>query len=302
MNLLLIFLCAAILIFGIIGLIFARIVIYPKRFGVHETYEIEKEKGKINETEYQSWKKEEIQLKSEYGYWIYGLYFPIDSSTRSVILSHGITYTLYGSVKYMKMFRDLGFNIFIYDLRHHGKSGGKNATFGFYEKFDLKTITTWLKEKVGLDTIIGTHGESMGAAISLQHAAIDPRIDFVIEDCSYSDLIELLSYRIKNDYHLNSFPIINIASFISHLLSGFAFEYVSPRKDVRLIEVPVLFIHGAEDDFIPVKMVQDLYENKTSGARKLYVAPNAAHAESYWNNQADYKRIVGEFLLENKII
>ena len=153
----------------LIGYGFAAQVVFPKRFGFEETYEIEKGKGRLNEKEYQSWMKEEVILQSQFGYSIYGLYFPTEGSNKVIVFSHGITYTLFGSVKYMKIFQKLGFNLFLYDNRYHGKSGGKNSTFGYYEKYDLKVIVDWIQNKIGPNAMIGTHGESMGAAISTQN-------------------------------------------------------------------------------------------------------------------------------------
>jgi uncharacterized protein len=296
------FLIVVVIVFLAIAIIFASKVIYPKRFGVQDTYEIEKENGKIDESLYGSWKKEEIILPSPFGYELYGLWFPWNDSKRTVILSHGVTYTLYGSVKYMKMFLDLGFNIFIYDNRHHGRSGGKNATFGFHEKYDLKVITDWVESKTGDEAIIGTHGESMGAAISLQHAAIDPRIQFVIEDCSFNRLDTLLEYRLKKDYHLPRTLLMPVVELMSQLLSGMVIKEVSPEKAVRSIQTPIMFIHGEHDEFIPPFMVEKLFANKMNGPKKLYIAPNAGHAESYWNNQKEYSALIAEFLLENKIL
>ena len=129
------------------GFYFAAIVIYPRRFGVEETLEIEKSHGEIDEAEFLSRKKEEVQIKSNYGYLIRCLYFPMEGVKRSIIVSHGITYTLYGSVKYMKILRDLGFNILIYDLRHHGKTGDKNSTFGFYCFLRKHNVTKGVRTK-----------------------------------------------------------------------------------------------------------------------------------------------------------
>ena len=301
MIFLIVFLIVTIL-FLIASYVFAAKVIFPKRFGVEETYEIEKGNGKIDERLYDSWKKEEVILQSPFGYRIFGLYFPAQDSRRTVILSHGITYTLYGSVKYMKMFMDLGFNIFIYDNRFHGRSGGKNATFGFYEKFDLKMITDWVESKLGKGAIIGTHGESMGAAISLQHAAIDPRIQFVIEDCSFNRLDTLLAHRLREDYHLPRFPLLPMVELICKILAGMVIKEVSPEDAVKQISSPILFIHGEKDDFIPSEMVVKLAAQKTNGPKKLYVASNAGHAESYWTDPKEYAAVVYEFLHSNNIV
>ena len=301
MIFLIIILIVAILLL-IASYVFAAKVIYPKRFGVEETFEIEKENGKIDERLYDSWKKEEVLLNSPFGYRIFGLYFPAPDSKRTVILSHGITYTLYGSVKYMKMFMDLGFNIFIYDNRYHGRSGGKNSTLGFFEKYDLKMITDWVESKLGKGVIIGTHGESMGAAISLQHAAIDPRIQFVIEDCSFSRLDTLLAHRLKVDYHLPRFPLLVMVELICKILAGMVIKEVSPEDAVNRISSPILFIHGEKDDFIPVEMVEKLATRKINGPKKLYVVSNAGHAESFWTDPKEYTAVVFEFLQANNII
>ncbi len=292
----------AVLVFVVAAYYFSTRVVYPKRYGVEETYAIEKENGKIDEELYNSWKKEEVVLQSPFGYRIFGLYFPAANSKRAVIFSHGITYTLFGSVKYMKMFMDLGFNVFIYDNRYHGRSGGKNSTFGFYEKFDLKAITDWVEAKLGEGAIIGTHGESLGAAISLQHAAIDPRIQFVVEDCSFNRLDAMLAYRLKEDYHLPEFPFLPMVGLICKILTGMVIKQVSPEEAVKRISAPILFIHGGKDAFIPPYMCDKLAALKLSGPSKRYMPPNAGHAESYWNNQKEYTTVVYEFLEENNLI
>lgn len=289
-------------VLALAGIIFARIVIYPKCFGYLETYEIEKNSGKLIEEEYQSWPKEEILLPSQFGYSIHGLYFPIEGSKRTIILSHGITYTLFGSVKYMPIFRNLGFNVLIYDLRRHGKSGGTYCTFGYYEKYDLMMLVSWVKEKTGADTVIGTHGESMGAVVSMLHAAIDPRVDFMVSDCGFTDLREQVAYRLKVEYRLGKFPLLYLASFFSKILSGMSFDQAAPIQVIDRVQIPVLFIHGAEDDYIPPQMALDLYEKKNKGARKLYLAPHSRHAESFWDHREEYTSIVTEFLRENKFV
>jgi hypothetical protein len=278
------------------GYYFARVALFPRVYGVDYVLKQEIESGNIIEEAYKSWPKEEIRIHSPYGYDLYAVYHHCDNAQKTVIISHGITWNRYGSVKYASLFRKHGFNVLLYDLRNHGRSGGSNTTFGFYEKYDLKAVVDWAFAQLGSLGKVGTLGESLGASTTLQHAALDPRIAFAIADCPFSDLVTLFTYRLKEEYHLPSFPLLPTASLISWFLTGMRFEQVSPIREMAKIHAPVMFVHGKEDRYIYPEMSVALYNAKTNGTRKLYLAPNAAHAQSLTKNRVEYEQQVAEFL------
>lgn len=285
------------IIFIASGFYLSAIVIYPRTRTRENTLQTECEKGNMNKEDFERLPKDEVRIRSQYGYDLHGFYFPRDNSKKTVIFCHGITYTLYGSVKYMKMFLKQGYNVLIYDHRNHGESGGSNTTFGYYEKYDLKTCTDWVFEKCGIDCIVGVHGESMGAAIALQNIAIDPRVSFCIADCSFSDLAKLLKYRLKLEFRLSAFPAFQITGFFVRLRTGMKLTDISPIREIAQVETPIFFIHGEEDMYIPTQMSIDMY-NRKKGIRKLYIAPDARHAEAVSKNAEEYDRLVEEFLRE----
>jgi fermentation-respiration switch protein FrsA (DUF1100 family) len=280
------------------GLYFALRVVQPKCCSVEETYRIEIETGRMDETEWLSWKKQEVTIKSPYGYDLFGVYLPIPGATKSVIIAHGITYTLFGSVKYVNIFRRRGFNVLLYDHRNHGRSGGRWSTFGYYEKHDLAAWLTWVREKTGNGGAVGVLGESYGAAIGLQCAAETLGVDFLICDCCFSDLMDLLAYHLNLDYHLPAFPLLPLASLWSKWLTGMAFGDISPLRDAASLQVPILFTHGANDQFTPARMSVALFEAKTAGRRVLYLAPNADHAEAFFSAPMAYEAQVDAFLAD----
>lgn len=279
-----------------ISFYFSNIVLQPKVKEYKHTYEREVSAGKIIEKEFNCWMKEEVFIKSPDGYNLHGLFFPLEGSKKTVILVHGITWSLFSSVKYMDMFRKRGFNILIHDHRNHGMSEGSTTTYGYLEKYDLKCWADWIFNRMGSDCIIGMHGESMGAATVLQNSAIDPRISFYIADCPYSDLTDLFKIRLKEDYHLPSFPLLMVSSMICRLKGGILYGWVSPILDVSNVETPILFIHGKDDKYVPCSMSINLHEAKKKGIKELYLAPNAGHAEAYWNNKTEYDLVVEKFL------
>lgn len=281
------------------GYYFARIMIYPRVHPYQYTYDHEREEGKITEPDFSDLPKQEIRLRSPFGYELFGLYIPQKGATRTVVLAHGITWSLYGMVKYMWMFHRRGFNLLLYDHRNHGRSGGKNTTFGFYEKHDLKVMVDWAFEQLPEGGQVGTMGESLGAATALQEAALDPRLSFVVADCPFSDFQALVKYRASQDYpYLPGGLLEKIASLFTMLLAGFRPADACPIRTIGQVKAPILFCHGQQDDYIPPQMSVDMHQAKKQGISRLYLAPNAKHAQALWNNQAEYDRVVGEFLDE----
>lgn len=275
---------------------FYRVAFYPRVIPWERTYAIEVENKRFNELEFASWERETIQIPSPYGYTLFGYYFPCPNSNKTVVMSHGITYSLYGQVKYMPVFRRRGYNILLYDLRHHGRSGGHHCTFGFYEKNDLKAVVDWAFKRLGPGGTLGTQGESLGAAITLQHAALDPRLSFAIADCPFSDLTRLFAIRLRADYHLPVFPLLPLASMVCKVINGVSFADISPLRDISKIEFPLMLAHGDQDTYIPPFMSQEIYRAKQKGQRWLYIAPGAAHAQSTIIQADEYQNQVNRFL------
>ncbi len=244
--------------------------------------------------------KENLKVKSNYDYELDGVLIKNSNKTQNtVILVHGLASDKWSMLREGDIYLDKGFNIFLYDQRHHGMSGGKNISYGFYEKYDLNNVIKFVHEKFP-NGIIGVHGESLGASTALLQAGLNKSynlVKFYIVDCPYSDLYDLLSYRLKRDYNFPNILLIDIASFVTYLRSSFFFHSVSPKRIIKDIEKPILFIHGEKDESVPTYMSKEMYRKKP-GIKKLYISPGAQHAESYFKNKEEYTAVVNKFIDE----
>jgi fermentation-respiration switch protein FrsA (DUF1100 family) len=274
---------------------FSNLVIQPKTMDDEQVLQILEEKKYIDLATVQNLSKEEVWLDSPFGYKMRGWFYPNGVSDKTIILCHGITVNLHHSMKYFQIFYQRGFNVLLYDQRNHGESGGRFTTLGYYEKQDLSAWVDWVFHRVGAHSNIGIHGESMGAATALQHAALDHRIRFYIADCPFSDLTALLHFRLKADYYLPSFPWLSIASLITYLRTKTRFRDVSPIATIKDISAPVLFIHGLEDTYIPPEMSIEMYRQK-EGYKDMLLVEGAKHAKSIVMAPQTYEEKVDAFL------
>ncbi|MDP4088500.1 MAG: alpha/beta hydrolase [Bacillota bacterium] len=270
-------------------------ITHPQIKRYEDTYQWEIKHGTISKDKIIALEKEEVFISSPFGYKIHGFFFPCCNSQKAIIVCHGYTWSLCGSIKYVEMFQKKGFSVMIYDHRNHGKSGGKDTSFGYYEKFDLKACSDWILNSLGEDILIGLLGESMGAGTALQNIAIDPRISFCIADCGYSDIYTLFKYHMKRIFKIKRLPLIAITSAITKLRKGWSFKDVSPIKALSEIDTPVLFIHGEADEVIPNWMSKDMYKAKR-GIKGIYIAPDAAHVQTFINNKQEYEKVLDGFL------
>lgn len=243
--------------------------------------------------------KDGIMIPSPFGYGLSAEYIEAAVPSKyTIILCHGVKVSKACSVKYAKLFCELGFNCLIYDHRRHGSSGGRYTTFGYFEKMDLKAVVEWVRTTTGMDHRLGIHGESMGAAILLQYAGMEDGADFYIADCPYADIYEQLAYRIGIEYHLPSFPLMPLVRFVIKQRAGFDLKEANAYEAIGNIKNPVLFIHGQEDRYIPPSASISLYQAKPE-PKAIHLMPGAFHAKSFETDPAAYQAIVKDFLAQN---
>ncbi|HKL47704.1 MAG TPA: alpha/beta fold hydrolase [Candidatus Izemoplasmatales bacterium] len=279
-----------------IGLYVAMTIVTPTVRTLEQTEDEENQRDDGLMVYYHQHITDDYTIKSLKGYKLYVYEMILNPSIKKfVVISHGYTYSHHGSIKYAKMMTELGYNVVMYDHRFHGKSGGKNATLGYYESMDLKTVIDHIFKTYGSNIFLGTYGESMGSATCLVEQANDSRVKFVVTDAGFKDLKVLIKHRLKVQ-KLSPILFYGVANFFVWLISGSSLSQVRPIDAIKSSQIPIFFIHGKQDDFIPYQHAIDMYD-AYHGPKKMYIADgNAYHARSYYADKKRYFRELSNFM------
>lgn len=275
----------------VIGYGTMRFVIYPKRYTYEETTEDQRNKNLWGD--YDSYEKEAFDVTCPDGYILHGELIRNDSK-KFVIITHGYTINLCGSVKYANIFYRLGYNVYLYDLRHFGKNKECFCSMGRNEAKDIITVQETLLKRFGEDITIGLHGESLGCASSMLALGLSQRFAFLVADCGFVDLKVLLEDQAGKMLHLPSF-MAYFTDFWMKLLHHYKFSQIRPIDVMKDNKVPVLFFHGADDDFIVPEHSRRAYA-ACSAYKKLCIVEGAGHAQSYERDPVGYARTIETFL------
>jgi uncharacterized protein len=241
--------------------------------------------------------QEDLMLSSKEGYKLSCWFVrQPDAAKGTIIYLHGVGDCKIGGIPYARLFYGRGFNIFLYDSRRHGKSEGQYCTYGFYEKLDLSAVIDYLTSRTDVRIgKIGVFGTSMGAAVALQAAAIDQRIEAVVAEASFTDLRTIMVDYQKRIIKLPWHFLRNLAMSRSQKLAQFKARYVSPIYAVRGVHKPVLFIHGTDDTRIRAEYSRALYDNANQ-PKELLLIHKGDHTDLLNVGGSEYEqRIVAFF-------
>ena len=193
--------------------------------------------------------------------------------------------------------RDLGYNILLPDLQHHGQSEGAAIQMGWKDRWDVLEWMNIANQLFGNDTQMVVHGISMGGATTMMVSG-EPQQPFVkcfVEDCGYTSVWDEFSNELKTSFKLPPFPLMYTTSWLCEKKYGWNFKEASALKQVAQCSLPMLFIHGDKDTYVPTWMVYPLYEAKPE-PKELWIVPGAEHAVAYKENKQEYTEKVRNFV------
>ena len=240
-----------------------------------------------------------IELTSYDGYKLVGHYYELGGAGAPIVIGvhgyHGVyKFDGVGSFNYAIDYKK---NILLIDQRAHGKSGSHFTCFGLKERYDCKQWVDYVLERFGQQQDIYLLGVSMGAATVTMTTALNLpyQVKAVIADCGYTSPEAIIKNTGKSMGICTAvaYPFVYAGAW---LLAKIKLDEATSIEAVKRLKLPILFIHGQKDDFVPLEMARELYETCGSSKKQLYVAPDAYHAMSGIVDTKKYGKVIDEFI------
>ena len=240
---------------------------------------------------------EDVQITSHDGIQLVGHLHTCPNPKRLIVAMHGWRSTWYEDFGLISDFWNRQDCAVLYaEQRGQNNSGGDFMGFGMLERYDCLDWTHWLNQRFPEQLPIYLAGVSMGATTVLMAANLDlpENVKGIAADCGFTSASAIWKHVAQNNLH------------IAYGLHSAAAEDLC-RKKIQIgpndctvpdvlshSNIPVLFVHGTDDTFVPIEMTYENYK-ACAGPKRLLVVPGADHGMSYYLEKEKYEEAVIEF-------
>ena len=193
----------------------------------------------------------------------------------TVVILHGLSDSKASYLSMGERLAKMGYDVVLPDLRAHGASGGKYVTWGAKERTDVKQVMDALTTGKIVSDKVYAFGSSIGAAVAIQYAAIDPRARGVMAMAPYKDIT-----IVRRTIALLA-PTISDEDFDAVLaragkMADFEPADASTTDAAARLKCPLLLVHGLLDMTVPVDHSQAIYD-AAGEPKQIIIVPWASH-------------------------
>jgi len=240
---------------------------------------------------------ERVELESYDGLKLVGHWYPCENPKRVILAMHGWRSHWAREYKALAAFWHAnGCSVLMAEQRAHGDSEGDHIGMGMLERYDCRAWIDWILGRTG-ELPIYLAGISMGSATVLMTAGfpLPKQVRGVIADCGFTTVTGIWQHVMRSWLNL---PYPRMLDKEADRLC---------RKSIRLSSreyttldamdtctIPILFIHGTADRFVPIEMTYENYR-RCKSPKRLFVVPGAAHGMNYYVDRAGYEAQVLRF-------
>ncbi len=239
---------------------------------------------------------EKLSVRTKDGLVLRGKYYEYEKGAPIELIFHGYRGTserdLCGGVQ--RCF-ELGRSALVVDQRASGESDGRVITFGAKESEDCLAWLGLMIQRFGKDVKVFLTGISMGAATVMIAAGKDlpENVVGVVADCGYSSAKEIIK-KVIRDMRLPAnllYPFVRLGGLV---YGGFDVEKACPKEALKNCRLPIIFVHGEDDDFVPCEMSRENFDVCASEKKWIYTVAGAGHGLSFIMDKERYIRALNE--------
>lgn len=194
---------------------------------------------------------------------------------------------------------DRGYNMFFVDHQAAGESEGQYYGFASFESEDSLKWLDYMNRTFGKDIKIILHGISMGSTTVMLmsgNEGLPENVKFTIADCGFTSALDEFTYKLES-MKLPKQPLVPMIKRLQKKRAGYDFrEDTNALAAVAKAKVPMLFIHGDKDNFVPTYMAYLLHEACTAEYKDILIVHGADHAHSYSVGKEEYEAKITEFI------
>lgn len=219
------------------------------------------------------------------------------NSQKTVILFHGYRSSAKRDFSCaVKLYYEDGCNVLLVDQRSHGKSEGRLITFGVKERRDVLSWVDYALENTATSEIY-LSGMSMGATTVLLATGLPlpENVKGIIADCGFTSPVSIIKKVARQAFRINAGIFIPFMNLLCRAFGGFSLYGISTTEALADSKIPVLFIHGLNDNFVPCDMSRAAYE-KAGCEKDILLIEGAGHGMSYLVDTARVKNAIEMFL------
>ncbi len=182
------------------------------------------------------------------------------------------------------------------EQRGQGESGGDHIGFGLLERHDCLRWIQWAVKRTDGQLPIYLGGVSMGASTILMASGEEfpEQVRGIIADCGFTSPGEIWAHVAKENLHLPYGLYGRLAGGICRRKLQLDINSYSCQEALKQCRTPVLFIHGSDDRFVPVRMTFENYKACT-GPKRMLIVPGADHGMSYLVDKVGYENAILQF-------
>jgi len=246
---------------------------------------------------------EDVSFQSSDGTTLRGWWVPASEPRGSAVLLHGLNRSRIEMMRKVPFLHEHGWNALLFDMRHHGDSGGDATTFGYRERDDAVAAANLARQRSPGPVLMW--GVSLGAATATMAAAEDPGVAGLVADSSYRSLPDTVAHHFQLFRGFRwwlrlvpSWPVVDEVLFWMGRRAHFdpaAVDVVAAARQLK--GRPALFVCNSDDRRMPKEIAFDLRDAAGPDA-KVLVVPGHSHGGAWRDGTAAYEHAVADLLDE----